>query len=85
MTTELLDLICTINIQTIFMNRKHEQTELGARKVHVFYLNRPQSIRSKKYGCRLHTYCEPSANKKCTKYNSVTIFIALNIRVTVEV
>ena len=74
MTTEFLDLICTINIKTICMKRKHEQTELGARKVHVFYLNRPQ-IRSVKYGCRLHTYCEPSANKKCTKYNSVTILL----------
>ena len=75
MTTELQDLICTINIQTICMNRKHEQTELGARKMHVFYLSRPQISRSLKYGCRLHTYCQPRENKKCTKYNSVTILL----------
>ncbi len=40
MTSELLDLICIINIQKICMNSKHEQTELGARNVHVFYLNK---------------------------------------------
>ena len=40
MASELLDLICIINIQTICMNSKHEQTELGARNVHVFHLNR---------------------------------------------
>ena len=73
MTTELLDLICTINISkqyawtgnTSKLNTEHETCFFSIWTDHI--------IRSVKYGCRLHTYCEPRANKKCTKYNSVTI------------
>ena len=69
MTAELLDLICTINIQTIGMDKKHEQTAWTRSKKRVFYLNISYTgMYSVKCGCRLHSYCEPSANKERTEY-----------------
>ena len=74
MTSELLDRICIINIQKICMNSKHEETELGARNVHVFYLNRSVLAKNMAVVCTL--IANPVyANKKCTGYNSLTILL----------
>ena len=74
MTSELLDLICIINIQTICMNNKHEQTELGVSNVHVSYLNRSVLPKNMAVVCTL--IANPVyANKKGTEYNRLTILL----------
>ena len=74
MTSELLDLIWIINIQTICMNSKHEQTELGARNVHVFYLNRSVLAKNMAVVCTLIAN-SVHANNKCIEYNSLTVLL----------